>query len=437
MRADDVLDLHREGLAALRWFDQHSAHHIATVRDVGVGQARRWKQMAARFLDSCASASIQREALEDCRRLGHSLERLEMIDSHARRARDRRLAWRIRGRLCALEAPFDDVKQRAVELVTELVSPKPVELGLRVTQTRQGTRSVTWRAGERDIADVLLALDNDVAASEELMALRLSEARGRALRQHLLGARDREYCSGPAGDSAVAETSVGGLRVPVLRTMVIVGLNDYVKILAGQGDDVPLALTDGTTMTGAEFLARIVNQVVRSGDGGAAPSGRAARNSGGGASVPREDESSQKKRTGTEVSAGPDVHWALFHPTRGGVNTYTARFANAKQRDLATAEHPVCAWPGCHVPGYLCQIHHIRAHAHNGATSPENLVPLCRYHNGCNDDPHAPPRRGRMERRRDGTVQRRGPTGQWERNTHPATRLGAMSIVGGAASGDA
>lgn len=89
--------------------------------------------------------------------------------------------------------------------------------------------------------------------------------------------------------------------------MVIVGVEDYVKILAGEGDDVTLALTDGTTMSVAEYLQRLLK----------------ARSGGDG----RES----------------DVQFALFHPTRGGVNTYTARFAITKQRDLALAEHPVCA----------------------------------------------------------------------------------------------
>lgn len=217
--------------------------------------------------------------------------------------------------------------------------------------------------------------------------------------------------------------------------MVIVALPGYIRILAGQGDEVTLALTDGSTMTGAEYLSLVVvaaagsahdhsanRQNVRM----SAPTSQQSAHTGAGAGAGRPSWPSEP------VSAliPQDVQFALFHPTQGGVNTYTARFANAKQRDLAAAEHPVCAWPGYYVPSYLCQTHHLHAHSHGGVTSPSNLVPLCSFHNGFNDDdPHAPPRRGRMERRGDGSVERRGPTGEWSRNEHAASRLGAMRLV--------
>lgn len=173
--------------------------------------------------------------------------------------------------------------------------------------------------------------------------------------------------------------------------MVIVALPGYIRILAGQGDEVTLALTDGSTMTGAEYLSRVVvaaagsahdhsanRQNVRM----SAPTSQQSAHTGAGAGAGRPSWPSEP----VSAHIPQDVQFALFHPTQGGVNTYTARFANAKQRDLAAAEHPVCAWPGCYVPSYLCQTHHLHAHSHGGVTSPSNLVPLCSFHNGFNDD---------------------------------------------------
>lgn len=89
-----------------------------------------------------------------------------------------------------------------------------------------------------------------------------------------------------------------------------------------------------------------------------------------------------------------------MHPEEGPVNLYrTARVANDKQRIMAAAENPRCAWPGCNQPADLSQVHHLKAWSNGGETNMKNLVMCCAYHNGVNDDdPNAPPRRGRLER---------------------------------------
>ena len=208
----------------------------------------------------------------------------------------------------------------------------PPTKGISVTQPKHSMRSLTIRDDARAISDLLLGLDNASAGSREPQsAARLSAF--------------RSFMTPPSPTETHAP-----LSVPRLRTMVIVGVDDYVKILAGEGDEVQLALSDGTTMTGAEYLTHLV-------------AGRS------GCSSERDGSS------GDDSTGANDVTFALFHPTEGGVNTYRARFANSKQRDLAVAEHPVCAWPGCSVPGYLCEIHHLTAHKHGGETNPSNLAP--------------------------------------------------------------
>lgn len=74
------------------------------------------------------------------------------------------------------------------------------------------------------------------------------------------------------------------------------------------------------------------------------------------------------------------------------------RFTTAKQRLALEAENPCCTWEGCKVPFEKCQIHHIKAWARSGPSNILNLVPLYPNHNGVNDDPDAPPSRGRMDR---------------------------------------
>ncbi|MDN6822838.1 HNH endonuclease signature motif containing protein, partial [Corynebacterium flavescens] len=86
--------------------------------------------------------------------------------------------------------------------------------------------------------------------------------------------------------------------------------------------------------------------------------------------------------------------------TLGPVDLYRfERFASLKQRTMLAAEHPTCAWPGCNTPAERGQFHHLTPWKHGGETNVANLVTLCNYHNGVNeDDPNAPPQRGRLTR---------------------------------------
>ena len=78
----------------------------------------------------------------------------------------------------------------------------------------------------------------------------------------------------------------GGVPTAAPRPLVVVPVPEYFKILAGDGDETILGLSDGTTMTGAEFLAQ---------------------------------------------HYGKDLEVGLFHPQAGPVNLYnTKRCANAK-----------------------------------------------------------------------------------------------------------
>ena len=176
------------------------------------------------------------------------------------------------------------------------------------------------------------------------------------------------------------------------RTVIAIGLEDFAKVSCGKGDEVIIALSDGTTMTGAEFI-----------------------------------------NAAMEGSLGDKLYVGLFHPTAGPVNLYEARFASEKLRTLAMAENLVCPWPDCNVPADRCQVHHIDAHKHGGHTKPSNLTMLCKYHNGVNDDDgprkkRKRPSRGRMRRHR-GKVRLHTPGGRLVENTHDLSSMGAMDLI--------
>lgn len=150
-------------------------------------------------------------------------------------------------------------------------------------------------------------------------------------------------------------------------TNVIITLDELVELVEGRGDDIALRMTNGATTTGARLVQGLLEGI-----------GLAT----------------------------------VVHPVHGPVNLYrTARHANWKQRTMAMAESPTCAWPKCRAGAEQCQVHHLHPWKLGGETNAENLTMLCPYHNGVNaDNPNAPPKRGRMERR-NGTVEWRPPWG--------------------------
>ncbi|APT85767.1 HNH endonuclease signature motif containing protein [Corynebacterium flavescens] len=147
-------------------------------------------------------------------------------------------------------------------------------------------------------------------------------------------------------------TPAGRTRVT---TMAVLQLEDYGTILRRERDDVVVRTTSGTVITGAQLVER------------------ACANEG---------------------------LITIISRTHGPVDLYRfERFASVKQRTMLAAEHPTCAWPGCNTPAERGQFHHLTPWKHGGETNVANLVTLCSYHNGVNeDDPNAPPRRGRLTR---------------------------------------
>ncbi|ORA52846.1 hypothetical protein BST24_27190, partial [Mycobacteroides franklinii] len=56
------------------------------------------------------------------------------------------------------------------------------------------------------------------------------------------------------------------------------------------------------------------------------------------------------------------------------------RIASPNQRIVLHARDRGCTHPGCHVPGYLCQVHHIDEWAEGGPTDIDNLTFACGPH---------------------------------------------------------
>ena len=298
--------------------------------------AKNFTQLADVLFGPTNSPRLQRESVALAEDRGLSLEYLEMVEKHAKKLQKR---------------------------------------DVRLGRVVDGLRTISITDTQRRITDLEKTLDAAVENDND-------RPRSEALLE-------------PFWD--LVESTGTGLIRPEYRTVIAIGLDDFAKVSCGKGEDVVVALSDGTTMTGAEFI-----------------------------------------NAAMEGSLGDKLYVGLFHPTAGPVNLYEARFASDKLRTLAMAENLVCPWPDCNVPADRCQVHHIDAHKHGGYTKPSNLTMLCKYHNGVNDDDGprkkrkrpspGKPKRGRMRRHR-GKVRLHTPGGKLVENTHHVSSMGAMDLI--------
>src|SRR5690625_2212898 len=369
MNGQQIIKLfYTSGIPILRDVYECSPHDLAGDL-MPLNTARKYTRLADVLFGPADSPKVQRDsvALAEARQL--SLEYLEMINKNTKKKKMRGHTQKLRAELIAFESNNEEVEAYAKKRVTEQGGDKPKQPGVRVGRVTDGLRTISINDTQPKITDLEKTLDAAIKDDDQPRSEALLE---------------------PFWD--LVEEGGTGLIKPEYRTVITIGLNDFAKVSCGRGDEVIVALSDGTTMTGAEFI-----------------------------------------NAAMEGALGDKLYVGLFHPTAGPVNLYEARFASDKLRTLAMAENLVCPWPDCTVPADRCQVHHIDAHKHGGHTKPSNLTMLCKYHNGVNDDDgprkkRKRPSRGRMRRHR-GKVRLQTPGGKLVGNTHHVSSMGAMNLI--------
>src|SRR5690625_1156707 len=366
------------GIGFLRLFDELSPHDLSD-EGIEITLAKNYARLATELFSPCDSPRVQCEAIALAEEKKLSANHLLMVNKHARKLKARGAAWKLRAELIALEGSLEEVEAYAKKRVMEEGGDTKKKPGVRLGRVIDGLRTISITDTQRRITDLEKTLDAAIKGDDQ--------PRSEALLEPFWN---------------LVEGNGTGLIKPEYRTVIAIGLDDFAKVSCGKGEDVIVALSDGTTMTGAEFI-------------NAAMAG----------------------------SLGDKLYVGLFHPTAGPVNLYEARFASDKLRTLAMAENLVCPWPDCNVPADRCQVHHIDAHKHGGHTKPSNLTMLCKYHNGVNDDGDpanhgsqkrknkrgkGKPSRGRMRRHR-GKVRLQTPGGRLVGNTHDLSSMGAMDLL--------
>ena len=312
------------GVDTLAGFDRQAA------LDAGVQpkRVRDWAKVHEVYFGSTRLKKQQSLGVAKARANRVSMDTLTLIEESTKLISDPVDRWRLRHTLLDVRGSYETVRRRAKEIVPAVEPPPPSD-GVGFTGSRRGKRAMMVTGPERIMADLEHSLSQDIDPSRP---------RGPQLFEAFM---------------TMLEFG-GGVARAVPRPLVLVPLPEYARIVRQEGDETILGLTDGTTMTGAEFLAAF---------------------------------------------HGADLEVGLFHPQEGAVNLYRGqRLANQKQRDLARAVTPACPVPGCRHGADACELHHMTAWKHGGETNVNNLTPLCRYHNRVNDDDPWRQARGRVER---------------------------------------
>lgn len=286
-----------------------------TEMGASAGHARELAHLAQVYWGTTTFSGRQRRAVAAARERGHSLAALRDIEAWVSKVKDTTQAWRLREELCGSAEADIAWKARA--------------------------RLKAWRRVRKPRPQARLAQHGEGLAT-------LSITASSSLLTQLHNSLDKADVSGSLGEIVEQGTSP-----TLVVTHAVVKIEDLAAIREGKGDDIIVQLTNGATMTGAEYL------------------------------------NSRLAQCGFST---------LISPIHGPVNLYrTQRFASDKQRLMLLAESPCCAWPGCRVAGELSQFHHIIPWRAGGETNVANMAVTCAFHNAACEHPQ---KYGRLERRR-------------------------------------
>ncbi|MGZ7496964.1 HNH endonuclease signature motif containing protein [Corynebacterium sp. ZY180755] len=311
----------------------------------------------------------QRKTREAAIAHGFSLSVLTMIRRHVEKLSSEREQWVLWRELTNKKRPAAVINTLALKRVKELTqTPAKRTTAMRTVRGADGMGTLYFTAPQAQLADINRSLDKAVASIME---------------------HDSDKTKNQARGEAFAELLRGDANVPQggYTPLVVVPVEEHAKIIRGEGDGIKVVCSDGTVLSDKEYLERLLM------DYGLV---------------------------------------ALVDEEEGTLNMFrTQRFANQKQRFAAFAENPTCVAPGCTVAFDDCQLHHVVAWKNGGDTNITNLVPLCAYHNGINDDDWWNTIHGHIEKR--------GPFAYWvsayglpdRRNQHPLAMLGGCRKIFG------
>ena len=337
--------------------------------------AGMWERLAGVYFGPSRQKKLQSAAVAAGR--GLPVAALERIEKHLRNlltGADVTVA-ELRVELCGLRGTVDEIDREAAARV--LAHNRTVK---DAGKKAYGKRAL--RGGKN--TDALGNRTFTVTGPERVVEAVLSPIREAA---HALRRDNPQLDYDQAMfDAFLASQGGGGTAEPLPVPFGVMRAPDYVSYTRGEGGDTVFGLSDGTTITGREWVEKGFSEL---------------------------------------------GYVGIFDPVDGGIDLYREqRFANFKQRMLLKAETLLCPYPECTTAADECQFHHITAWEHEGETNLANMTAACRVHNGRNDDdPNAPPRHGRLERLPGGVVHIPPDGGPPRTNRHPLRKLSAMGLL--------
>jgi len=82
-----------------------------------------------------------------------------MVNRHAKKLKKRGAAWKLRAELIAHEGSYKEVNAYGNRRVKEIQGEKPKEPGIKVSQAKNGMRTMTVTDTQRLITDLTKTLD--------------------------------------------------------------------------------------------------------------------------------------------------------------------------------------------------------------------------------------------------------------------------------------
>ena len=336
---------------------------VAAVAGLSLDQLRAWgPESVARsllalydvYFSHTSFSRKQARAVDAARANGHDLPTLMLIERFARRLTKQREAWDLRIELCSISGDEEAVARHARTRIRELLPPPAPKPGVKIRRGKEMSK-LTVTAPPSVVEDLRYNIDED----------------------------------DPVG-SFTAAFREGRLARPVAQTFAVMELPEYARILGRLGD--PATPRPDSHLPGASAAP-----------GATAAPGASATSAASSGPAPDLGDiviqlSNGAKITGAELierELAEEGLVMLVDRVKGPVELHrTQRLASDKQRTMAIGEQPICAWHDCLCGADYAQIHHITEWRNGGDTNPENLTPLCEYHNAINGLPG----RGRIVR---------------------------------------
>ena len=220
--------VYTQGIGFLRIAYEHSPYDLESFGIV-LPKAKEYSKLADALLGPADSPRLQREFLALAEQREFSLDHLVMVNRHAKKLKKRGAAWKLRAELIAHEGSYKEVNAYGNRRVKEIQGEKPKGPGVKVSQAKNGMRTMTVTDTQRRITDLMKTLDA-IETTEQPRKKALLEA----FWKHIDGG--------------------GGLLQPEYRTVIAIGLDQSAQIIRGEGDESIIGASDGTTMTGAEIV---------------------------------------------------------------------------------------------------------------------------------------------------------------------------------------